>query len=120
MPDRVPKDGNILVAYSTLPNHKAYEKSDGGLWMKLLAEAVMTQNDDITVVLTEVSSKLKKQCQSYPAFQTPQYINQLTERINFLAESGKHNIHMCLFVICSCLFYDDYVRLYLCISMRGL
>ena len=83
--DRVPKDGNILVAYSTLPNHKAYEKSDGGLWMRLLAEAVMTQNDDITV--------LKKQCQSYPAFQTPQCINQLTERINFLAESGKHNIH---------------------------
>ena len=99
VPDRVPKDGNILVAYSTLPNHKAYEKSDGGLWMKLLAEAVMTQNDDITVVLTEVSSRLKKQCQSYPAFQTPQCINQLTERINFLAESGKH------IYICVCLSY---------------
>ena len=99
IPDGVPKDGNVLVAYSTLPNHKAYEKSDGGLWMKLLAEAVMTQNDDITVVLTEVSSRLKKQCQSYPAFQTPQYIKQLTERINFLAESGKY------IYICGCLSY---------------
>ena len=90
IPDRVPKQGNILVAYSTLPNHKAYEKSDGGLWMTLLTEAIVTQNDDIAAVLTEVRGRLMKQCQSYPAFQTPQCINQLTERINFLAESGKH------------------------------
>ena len=90
VPERVPKDGNILVAYSTLPNHKAYEKDDGSLWMNLLAEAVTTQNDDIAVVLTDVSSRLKKKCETFPVFQTPQCINQLTERVNFLAESGMY------------------------------
>ena len=88
--DRVPTHGNILVAYSTLPNHKSYEVDTGGLWTSLLAEAIQTQNAEITTVLTEVTRRLTEICKSYPVFprkfQTPQYIGQLTDHVNFLAE----------------------------------
>lgn len=91
-PERVPTRGNILVAYSTLPNHKAYELADGSLWMKLLATAINEQSDDITVILTDVSSKLMKIYKSsFPVFQVPQCINQLTERVNFLGELQSGN-----------------------------
>jgi len=87
-PDRVPSHGNILVAYSTLPTYKSYEVFSGGLWISLLAEAIQTQNDDLSVVLTDVSRKLTEICRAnFPYFQTPQCINQLTERVNLLGES---------------------------------
>ena len=84
--ERVPKDGNILVAYSTLPNHRAYELGSGSLWIKFLTEAILHQNDDITVILTDVSNRLDEAYKSFSVFQTPQSINQLTERVNFLGE----------------------------------
>ena len=94
-PDRVPTYGNILISYSTLPTYKSYEVFSGGLWMGLLAEAIQTQNNDLSVVLTDVSRKLTEICKSsFPYFQTPQCINQLTERVNllgeFLSQSPQH------------------------------
>ena len=86
-PERVPKHGNILVAYSTLPNHKAYELGSGSLWIEFLTKAILTQEDDITAILTDVSGRIEKVFQSFGVFQTPQYISQLTERVNFLRES---------------------------------
>ena len=94
VPDRVPKGGNILVAYSTLPNHKAYELRSGSLWIKFLTEAILNQNDDITTILTDVTSRVKKEFESrsFPVFQISQSINQLTDRVNFLGEllAGMH------------------------------
>ena len=84
--ERVSKHANILVAYSTLPNHKTYEEGDGSLWMKFLSEAILNQNEDITTILTDVSNRLNKECKPLPLFLTPQSINQLTERVNFLGE----------------------------------
>ena len=85
--DRVPKDGNILVAYSTLPNHKAYELRSGSLWIKFLTEAILNQNDEISVILTDVRSRfLQEFKRCYPVLQTPQCINKLTGRVNFLGE----------------------------------
>ena len=86
VPERVPKGGNILVAYSTLPNHKAYELGSGSLWIKFLMEGILNQSDDISVILTDVSSRLIEAYKSFPVLQTPQCINQLTERVNFLGE----------------------------------
>jgi len=97
--DRVPTHGNILVAYSTLPNHKSYEVDTGGLWTSLLAKAIQTQNDETTTVLTEVSRQLTEFCKSHPMFpqkfQTPQYIGQLTDHVNFLAETPPGNFTCC-------------------------
>ena len=84
--DRVPTHSNILVAYSTLPNHKSFEVDTGGLWTDLLAKAIQTQNDEITTVLTEVSRQLTEICKSLPVFMTPQCISQLTDHVNFFAE----------------------------------
>ena len=86
VPERVAKDGNILVAYSTLPDHKAYELGSGSLWIKFLTEAILNQNDDISVILTDVCNRLSEAYQSFDVLQTSQYINQLTERVNFLGE----------------------------------
>ena len=56
--------------------------------MKFLTEAILNQNDDIAAILTDVSSSVLKEFKSreFPAFETPQYINQLTDRVNFLGE----------------------------------
>ena len=86
VPERVSKDGNILVAYSTLPDHKAYERLSGSLWVDLLTEAILKQNDDISVILTDVNSRLGEAHRNLPVLQTSQCINQLTERVNFLGE----------------------------------
>ena len=98
VPERVPKDGNIFVAYSTLPNHKAYELGLGSLWIKFLTEAILHQNNDIAVILTDVSSRLNEAYKSFPVFQTPQSINQLTERVNFLGELLAGRFHACTYI----------------------
>jgi len=100
-PDRVPSHGNILIAYSTLPTYKSYEVYSGGLWMGLLAKAIQTQNDDLTVVLTDVSGRLTEMCRSsFPYFQTPQCINQLTERVNLLGESMSQSLQRGNVIVC--------------------
>ena len=86
IPERVSKDGNILVAYSTLPDHKAYEQLSGSLWVDLLTKAILKQSDDISVILTDVNSRLDEAHRNLPVLQTSQCINQLTERVNFLEE----------------------------------
>ena len=113
-PDRVPSNGNILVAYSTLPTYKSYEVFSGGLWIGLLAEAIQTQNDDLSVVLTDVRIKLTEICRAnFPYFQTPQCINQLTERVNLLGESKSPSPQHGNVIVCSIEYID-------CLPLRRL
>ena len=120
LPERVPKGGNILVAYSTLPNHKAYKLSSGSLWMRFLTEAILNQNDDIATILTDVSSRVLEEFKSrrFPLYQTPQCINQLIGRVNFLGELLAGNL-CCKHesIKCELLFFVFYFACYVSMSV---
>jgi len=75
--------GNILVVYSTLLNHKLTQVVCGWVCQLKQFKPKMMNNYCVTRRLTEI-------CKSYPVFslkfQTPQYIGQLTDHVNFVAK----------------------------------
>ena len=82
----VPPGGNILVAYSTTSSHRALENSDGGVWMKALAEKLRSSKETIETVLTEVRRELHVHYQN-PGWrdnmQMPETINTLLKPVYF-------------------------------------
>jgi len=61
--ERVPKEGNYLVAYSTLLGMESLESELGGCWMQLVSEMLLDPSmleKSITDVLVDVNSKLLK------------------------------------------------------------
>lgn len=60
--DKIAKEGNILVAYATLPGHMSYgHKDKGGHWLSTLASLLKKDEwymDSIEVLLTQVSKEM--------------------------------------------------------------
>ena len=87
---RVPEKSNFLVAYSTMPDHKAHEiQGQGGIWMNTLAEKLSTTEASILDVLTAVNAQL---CQEYHTdhmgcFQQPELVSRLNEEVHLLREA---------------------------------
>lgn len=76
---RVPAGGNFLVAYSTLPDHRAWEHlGEGGAWLRKLAEKIQTSKNSIEDVLTEVNRELVERDGSEP-MQQPDRRSTLNE-----------------------------------------
>lgn len=92
-PLRIPSTvTNVYIAYSTVSGFQSYEvKDQGGLWMQCVARKLMTVNDDISVVMTEVNKELHKKFQDpkYTIMMNPESILRLTERVNLLEEAAK-------------------------------
>ena len=86
---RIPSIDNVLIAYSTTPQHKAYEcKGRGGLWLSLLARELEQSDKAITEVLVDVNRHLRNECQrNKTAFQTAEYTSYLTENIYLRKEA---------------------------------
>ena len=56
---RLPSEGNYLIAYSTMPEHKSYEQfGEGSTWITILAEKLCTSHDSIEDILTAVNEKM--------------------------------------------------------------
>jgi len=56
---RLPSEGNYLIAYSTMPEHKSYEQfGEGSTWTTILAEKLCTSHDSIEDILTAVNEKM--------------------------------------------------------------
>ena len=55
---RAPSLGNYLLAYSTLPRMKAFEKPSGGYWSQHLANQLLVSEKSVVDVLTEVNGKM--------------------------------------------------------------
>lgn len=87
----IPKQGNFLVAYSTIPDHLSYEeRSKGGIWISALAEKLCKRNASVHDVLSEVNRELvnKYQKASYAGFvQQPEFISRLNEPVNLFREA---------------------------------
>ena len=86
-----PSCGNVLVAYSTLPQCKAFEISgDGGVWMKEVAEKLCTVRKSISDVLIEVNKELLKKYKD-PCYQKylqqPMVVLTLNEEVCLLEEA---------------------------------
>ena len=87
--NRNPSIDNVLIAYSTTPQHKAYEsKGRGGLWLSWLAKELESSDKAITEVLVDVNRHLRNECQrNEMAFQTAEYTSYLTENIYLRKEA---------------------------------
>ena len=79
----------VLIAYSTIPQHKAYEcKGRVGLWLSWLARELQQSDKAITEVLVDVNRHLRKECQrNGTAFQTAEYTSYLTENVYLRKEA---------------------------------
>lgn len=87
--DRIPSISNILIAYSTTPQHKAFEsKVRGGLWLSLLARELEQSDKAITEILVDVNRHLRNECQRNGiAFQTAEFTSYLTENVHLRKEA---------------------------------
>ena len=62
---RLPPEGNYLIAYSTMPEHKSYEQSgEGSIWITILAEMLCTSHASIDDILTAVNGKMMEKYQT--------------------------------------------------------
>ena len=86
---RHPCIDNVLIAYSTTPQHKAYEcKGRVGLWLSWLARELQQSDKAITEVLVDVNCHLRNECQrNGTAFQTAEYTSYLTENVYLRKEA---------------------------------
>lgn len=85
---RVPEQSNFLVAYSTMPGHKAHEGRQGGIWMNILAEKLRTTEASVLDVLTAVNTQLSAEFHTEDGvFQQPELVSRLNEEVHLLRES---------------------------------
>lgn len=86
----VPERSNFLVAYSTMPDYRAYEsREEGGIWMAILAEMLKTTEASLLDVLTKVNVRLSAQYHRDQAgcYQQPELISRLNEEVYLLREA---------------------------------
>ena len=79
----LPKEGNFLVAYSTLPGHVANEYRDkGSLWLEILASKLSIDSQlSLDDTLTQVNKELMEKCQKERGyvFQQPEKLGRLND-----------------------------------------
>lgn len=89
---RVPSEGNFLLAYSTMPNYKAYEfKGKGGIWMTTLATKLRSSRGSVEDVLSLVNQELVQAYQSpelKDRMQQPEKVSRLNQVVCLHPESG--------------------------------
>lgn len=87
---KIPRTGDVLVAYATTSGYKAFEGSNGGLWTSILAKKLVSSTKSIYDTLTEVNGELiqKTRDMQGPRFQQPELVGRLNTNIHLLQESG--------------------------------
>ena len=86
----VPHFGNCLVAYSTLNSFEAFECQEGGVWMTLLSEKLLTLRGSIVDVLIDVNRALNEKYQDknfWKIIQQPTFEGTLNEHVKLLVEA---------------------------------
>lgn len=84
---RMPNEGNVVIAYSTLPRKKAYESTEGGLWLQCVLNRLKTQTSSVSDILNDATSDVIKAYQDIPdKIQQPQQVSTLHGNLFFLKE----------------------------------
>ena len=92
---RVTPEGNYLIAYSTMPEHKSYElQGKGGIWMTTLTDKLCTSHDSIEDILTMVNEEMMEKYQKagQPPMQQPERRSRLNKKV-FLFPGGRQQIN---------------------------
>ena len=95
---KVPEKSNFLVAYSTMPEHRAHElEGQGSIWINILADELKSTEASVLDVLTLVNRRL---CSDFHnklgLFQQPELVSRLNEEVHLLAEAKQvHGIILC-------------------------
>ena len=85
-----PSYGNCLVAFSTTMSFKAFEDSEGGVWLGILSEVLLTVDKSIFDVLVEVNKRLMEKYQDrahHGYIQQPTVEGLVNEHVYLLQES---------------------------------
>ena len=86
---RAPSLSNYLLAYSTLPRMKAFEKPSGGYWSQHLANQLLVSENSVVDVLTEVNGKMLDEFEQrgLPYLQQPHLNSTLLRPFSLLKEA---------------------------------
>ena len=94
----IPKEGGMLFAYASTPDHVAYGNSSGSRWTNCLVQALekSKDDDDALHVLTSANILMRKEVEKKDQtpgaaveFQTAEYISTLAEFVYFKQEAVK-------------------------------
>lgn len=86
-----PNDANMIVAYSTMPEHVNTENATGGTWTSCLLERLRNSDEDLLGILIQVNRRMMT-TRTNGTFQIGQTVHSLTERIYFRrSQSGRLN-----------------------------
>ena len=91
----VPPYGNCLVVYSTMYLYKSFECEEGGIWMKLLSEKLLTLRKSVFDVLVDVNSELSELYQDkahWKIIQQPTWEGSLNEHVKLLEEAERNGL----------------------------
>ena len=125
---RAPSFGNYLLAYSTMPTMKAFEKPGvGGFWIQHLVKELLNEDNidrSLTDVLTEVNDKLLKELESERCEHIQQPVLESTLRQNiYLLRDAKlagwshdqHDVHKHVLLSIVVLYIPDLVNI-MCVA----
>ena len=96
--EEVAQEGGFMLAYSTLPMHKAYEDPrHGGLWFSTLAKLLREKRHlcSIENLLTAVNKEMKARMGG-SQFQQPEKVVRLNEIICLNPKCSSCRLHTCL------------------------
>jgi hypothetical protein len=107
-------DGNFLIAYSTLPKHKAYENTgSGGVWLSTLAELLFQNKSlfSLEYLLTEVNEEMVNKMQG-SSFQQPEKLSRLNGHLSLESNlmRGLWGSHTVVLVVVCALLSNGYFK----------
>ena len=89
---KVPTEGNCLIAYSTLPGCRSNDYTGrGSLWLEALAKHLTTSHETVEVLLTDVNKELFTYYREHKLeFQQPEKMARLNDRLYLLPRGDGH------------------------------
>ena len=89
---KVPAEGSLLIAYSTLPGCKSNEYTEvGSLWLEFLAKQLQVNPASIEDLLTDVNEELLDYCgKRNLELQQPEKLARLNRRLHLLKLKDGH------------------------------
>ena len=92
----IPKEGNFLVSYSTLPGCVANDiRGDGSAWLKLLAEEIPNSDKSVDDILTGINKRLHAYYRQHNCeFQQPQKMSTLNDVLYLKHDNNQNHAGM--------------------------
>ena len=87
---KIPKEGGMVIAYSSTPCHPSYGIPDGSRWTNCLVKALKEskRSDDVNQILTKANILMRNQ-PNYKYCQTAEFTCNLADFVCFKQEAAK-------------------------------